>query len=138
MVTWVQNLFRICEEKHSFEPGWINQTTQVYSSGGYVYEFRGRLIDLQSNLSKLHQLKWIDRQTRAVIIQFNLFTSITLLMEFLSTGSIYPQSCFDPFYFQNSGLILILLLLYVHGQVLEYMYGDVMNQFVLIIYLNIK
>ncbi|CAF0795704.1 unnamed protein product [Adineta steineri] len=138
-----QNLFSICEddysfsneEKHSFEPGWINQTTQVYSpsiqqafkyqdgnqldsyvylgkfgrysAGGYVYEFRGRLIDLQSNLSKLHQLKWIDSQTRAVIIQFslynpnaNLFTSITLLMEFLSTGSLYPQSRFDPFSFQ--------------------------------------
>jgi polycystin 1L2 len=139
-----QNLSSVCEydynffneEKDSFEPGWTNQTTQIfsssieeafkyrtndeldsyiiigdhetYSSGGYVYEFRGRLIDLQSNLSELYQLEWIDSQTRAVIIQFNLynpnvelFTSITLLTEFLSTGGLDPQSQFQPFSFQR-------------------------------------
>jgi polycystin 1L2 len=139
-----QNLSSVCEydysfsneEKDSFEPGWNNVTTQMfsssieeafeyktgdeldsyiivgdhetYSSGGYVYEFRGRLIDLQSNLSELHQLGWIDTQTRAVIIQFNLynpnvelFTSITLLTEFLSTGGLDPQSQFQPFSFQR-------------------------------------
>jgi polycystin 1L2 len=124
------------EDKDSFEPGWNNVTTQVYSSsiqeafkyktgdeldsyiylgkhkkygsGGYVYEFRGRLSDLQSNLSELHQLEWIDKQTRAVMIQFNLynpniqlFTSMTLLTEFLPTGGLDPQSQFQPFSFQR-------------------------------------
>jgi polycystin 1L2 len=122
------------EEKDSFAPGWINETTEEYSSsieqafqyqakfdtyvymgnhatyscGGYVYEYRGRLIDLQSNLSLLHQLKWIDQQTRAVFIQFNLynpnialFTSVTLLVEFLSTSSLDPQALFQPFSFQS-------------------------------------
>ncbi|UJR16137.1 hypothetical protein I4U23_003048 [Adineta vaga] len=80
---------------------------RTYSSGGYVYEFRGRLSNLQSNLSKLYELGWIDTQTRAIIIQctlynpnVGLFTSITLLTEFLSTGGLYPQSRFEPLSFQ--------------------------------------
>ena len=67
----------------------------IYNGGGYVYEFRGRLIDIQSNLSMLHQLRWIDNQTRAIIIQLNLYNgnvrlyiSVTLLTEFLSIGGI--------------------------------------------------
>jgi polycystin domain-containing protein len=122
------------EEKNSFEIGWINETiiksnstieqafqyqssneldTYVYigdygsySGGGYVYEFRGRLSDMQNNLSVLHQLGWIDKKTRAIIIQLTLynpnvqlFTSCTLLTEFLSTGGIYPQSRFEPMNF---------------------------------------
>ena len=122
------------EEKDSFKPGWRNETTETYSSSiiesfqyksnkeldtyvyvgdhgsysgnGYVYEFRGRLTDLQSNLSTLHQLRWIDNQTRAVIIQFTLynpnvqlFTAVTLLMELLSTGGIYPSARFEPISF---------------------------------------
>lgn len=130
------------EEKKSFEPGWTtNQTNQTYNSviqrafkyrssdeldtyiyigkhdtynsGGYVYEFRGRLSYLQSNLSQLHQLQWIDGQTRAVIIQFSLynpnsqlFISANLLAEFLSTGSVETQSRFEPISFQGNFLSL--------------------------------
>jgi hypothetical protein len=124
------------EEKGSFEPGWVNETVQIYnsaigrafryesgdqldtyvyigdhatySSGGYVYELRGSLSDLQSNLSELHQLNWIDSQTRAVMIQLSLynpnvqlFTSVILLVEFLSNGGLYPQSRFEPLSFQG-------------------------------------
>jgi polycystin 1L2 len=122
------------EEKGSFSPGWISQTTQVFSSSivesfeyrtseeldthvyvgdhgiysgnGYAYEFRGRLIDIQSNLSELHQLEWIDNQTRAVIIELSLynpnvelFTSVIFLVEFLSTGGAYPSLRFEPMNF---------------------------------------
>ncbi|CAM4981739.1 unnamed protein product, partial [Rotaria socialis] len=125
------------EEKQSFQPGWTNNQTsssfnsainqaftyqtgdelnssiyvgkhQTYNSGGYAYEFRGRLSDLQSNLSELYQLQWIDRQTRAVLIQLSLynpnsqfFISCNLLVEFLSSGWIEPQSRFDPISFQT-------------------------------------
>jgi polycystin 1L2 len=123
------------EEKRSFQPEWmINQTRttyslsidqsfkykssddldtyvyvgdhETYSGGGYVYEFRGRLSDIRSNLSELHKLGWIDNKTRAVFIQLSLynpnvqlFTSVTFLIEFLSTGGIYPQSRFEPMNF---------------------------------------
>ncbi|CAF1549867.1 unnamed protein product, partial [Adineta steineri] len=127
----------LSNEKDSFQPGWnlTNQTNQIYSSsiqqafiyqtggnlktyisigkfgtygsGGYVYEFRGRLVDLQTNLSQLYQLSWIDSQTRAIFLQFTLynpniqlFTSATFLTEFSSTGGVYTQSSFQPFSLQ--------------------------------------
>ena len=81
----------------------------TYSAGGYVYDFRGRLSDLQSNLSQLHQLSWIDDQTRAVLVQLTLynpnvqlFTSVKLLAEFLPTGGVDTQSSFRPISFQRN------------------------------------
>lgn len=126
------------EEKRSFQPKWDNQTSsedeysssilksfeyqsddeldtyiyvgehETYNGGGYVYEFRGSLSDLRSNISQLYQLGWIDQKTRGIIIQINLynpnvelFTSITFLIEFLSTGGIYPQVRFEPMNFYS-------------------------------------
>jgi hypothetical protein len=125
------------EERRSFEPEWINRMLTnysssivnafkykssdqldtytyvgdhgVYDSGGYVYEFRGSLSALRTNLSLLHRLKWIDQQTRAVIIQMSLynpniqmFTSVTFLIELLSAGGIFPSARFEPFQIQGS------------------------------------
>ena len=132
------------EEKRSFQPGWTDTMTstynrvlrrafeyqtgdeldayvyngqhEVYASGGYVYECRGRLSDLRSNLSLLHQLGWIDQHTRAVIIQLTLynpnvqlFTAVTFLVEFLATGGIYPQTRFQPFNFQSMSMPFALI-----------------------------
>ena len=92
----------LSEEQRSFTPGWLNESTSpltntainrafqyqssdaldtfvtignhgTYPGGGYVYDFRGRLSELQGNLSRLHQLQWIDNRTRAVIIQMSLY-----------------------------------------------------------------
>jgi hypothetical protein len=66
-----------------------------YGEGGYVYEFRSSLLNIESNLSALQQLGWIDGKTRAIFIQLTLynsnvqlFTSVTFLVELLSTGLI--------------------------------------------------
>jgi polycystin 1L2 len=151
-----QRLISICEkdyssfneDKYSYQPGWINQTSTeiydlsilkafqyqsskildtysyigehaTYNGGGYVYEFRGSLSKLRSNVSKLYQLGWIDEKTRAIIIQLTLynpnvqlFTSVTLLVEYLSSGFIdqsahfepilfYSNSCFSLFHFEK-------------------------------------
>ena len=80
----------------------------TYRDGGYVYDFRGPLSQLRGNLSELHRLGWIDDQTRAVMIQISLynpniqmFTSVTLLVEFLSTGSLIATSRFEPMDLQS-------------------------------------
>ena len=136
------------EEKRSFEPGWENITSQVsnvstdrafqyqssqqldtyftignhhtYAPGGYVYEFRGRLSDLQSNLSQLHKLNWIDGQTRAVIVEFTLynpnvqlFTSVSLLAEFMATGGMETQSSFQPISFESESRPLASTLMHL-------------------------
>ena len=124
------------EERRAFQPGWTNQTNgsysssiqnafiyktaeeldayayvgdhETYSSGGYVYEYRGRLSELRSNLSELHRFQWIDERTRVVIIQLTLynanvelFTSVILLAEFLSTGGVFTSARFEPLNFQS-------------------------------------
>jgi hypothetical protein len=79
---------------------------QTYRGGGYVYEFRGHLSEVRNNLSELHRFGWIDNKTRAIILELTLynpnvqlFTSVTFLSEFLSTGGISPQSRFEPINF---------------------------------------
>ena len=149
------------EETNSFLSGWKNETTVKsnstidrafeyqsrdqldtysyrgehgrYDGGGYVYEFRGRLSDIRSNLSALHQLEWIDSRTRAVIIQLSLynpnvqlFTSVTLLTEFLSTGGVHPQSRIEPMnlYFSLTSIsqficIIIYMIVIIYFMLLE-------------------
>ncbi|CAF0846743.1 unnamed protein product [Adineta steineri] len=129
------------EETQLFQPEWTNQTIEdeIYSSsikkafnystsdesdtytyvgefgtyrgGGYVYEFRGRLSDMKTNLSKLHQLEWIDEKTRAVFIQLTLYnpsvqllTAVTLLAEFLPSSGIYTTARFEPINFYSNSL----------------------------------
>ncbi|CAF3719120.1 unnamed protein product, partial [Adineta steineri] len=140
------------EETQLFQPGWKNETIEdeaysssilkafnystsdeldtysytgefgTYRGGGYVYEFRGRLSDMKTNLSRLHQLDWIDEKTRAVFIQLTLYnpsvqllTAVTLLAEFLPTGGVYTTACFEPinFYTFTSILQLVCTIFYI-------------------------
>jgi polycystin 1L2 len=68
----------------------------------------GNLTQIQSNLSILQNLAWIDRQTSAIFLEFsvfnvniNLFAYITILFEKLPTGNliksarIYPLSLLE-------------------------------------------
>lgn len=71
----------------------------TYGDGGYVFEFRGKMSDIISNLSALRELSWLDMQTRGVIIQMslynpnvNLFIFVTILAGILPTGGIYPTA----------------------------------------------
>ncbi len=75
----------------------------TYMGGGYTYEFVGKLSYIKGNLSTLQQLGWIDRQTRAIFIEFsvynpniNIIMVSTILFEFLPTGHILASARFDP------------------------------------------
>ncbi|RNA25490.1 polycystin-1-like isoform X2, partial [Brachionus plicatilis] len=74
-----------------------------YLGGGYVYELRGRKEYLRGNLSQLQLMNWIDRQTRAVIVEFsaynpnlNLIIAASILVEILPSGNILTTARFDP------------------------------------------
>ncbi|CAF3624741.1 unnamed protein product [Adineta steineri] len=139
------------EQTQLFQPGWTtNATTEEFSSsvikafnystsdeldtytyvgefgtyrgGGYVYKFRGPLSDMKTNLSRLHQLEWIDEKTRAVFIQLTLYnpsvqllTAVTLLAEFLPTSGVYTTARFEPinFYTFTSILQLVCTIVYI-------------------------
>lgn len=134
------------EEQRSYKPGWSNETNTTYSSsiqnafqfrssnqldtylilgqqatyfgGGYVYEFRGRLAEIRSNLSLLHQLGWINNHSRAVIIQLTLYnpnvqlmTAVTLLLEISPSGGVSPSSRFEPITFSGNPICSFALVL---------------------------
>jgi polycystin 1L2 len=76
-----------------------------YRGGGYVFRVLKNftLEELQNNLTALQQMNWIDRQTRAVFIEFSLynpniklFSYCTILFEILPTGNIISSSRFEP------------------------------------------
>jgi polycystin 1L2 len=75
---------------------------------------RGKLSYIQGNLSLLKQMNWVDRQTRAVLVEFsaynpniNLVMVSTILVEFLSSGSLLTKAQFDPLnLFSESGGIV--------------------------------
>ncbi|CAF3860190.1 unnamed protein product, partial [Adineta steineri] len=108
------------EEKNSYKPGWINQTTQ-YSNSSVDQAFMYQTGD------KFDQYVWIDSQTRAIIIQLTLynpevvlFTSVTFLVEFLSTGSLIPQYRFEPLTFQVFTSIFQLICSIIYMLFIKY------------------
>jgi len=74
----------------------------TYEGSGYLYEMRGQLSYIQGNLTLLKEMNWIDRQTRAIFVEFsvynpniNLVMVSTILIELLSSGSILITPRFD-------------------------------------------
>ena len=100
-----------------------------YEGGGYVYELRGKLSFLQGNLTLLKKMSWIDRQTRAVIVEFsvynpniNMIMVSKILVEFLESGSILTTATFDPLNlfngisggltsFENISILIVILFI---------------------------
>ena len=88
---------------HILEGSSIQGHYNTYDGSGYLYEMRGQLSYLQGNLSLLRQMNWIDKQTRAIFAEFsvynpniNLVMVSTILIEFLSSGTIIATARFDP------------------------------------------
>ncbi|CAF3607443.1 unnamed protein product [Adineta steineri] len=112
----------------------------TYSGGGYVYEFRGKMSEIVSNMSLLRELSWIDVQTRAVIIQMslynpnvNLFTLITILAEFLPTGGVYPSARFEPITllatYDGFGIFKLICSIVYMGFIVYYMQREFRSAF---------
>ena len=66
-----------------------------YGGGGYIFSFTGPIEELNNKMNGLVENKWIDNQTRAVILEFsvynaqvNLFGSVTAVAEFIGGGII--------------------------------------------------
>ena len=79
--------YRTAEELDGFL---IMADLDSYSGGGYLVKVKGQNKEIRSNLVKLHQQRWINNQTRAVILEFatynvniNVFVVITITAEFL-------------------------------------------------------
>ena len=119
------------EDMKSYAPGWVSSSNITYStaianafiyhtsreldsyvytgnhgtygSGGYVYEFREDNTKIVEDMKLLRELSWLDEQSRAVMIQLNLYnpnvnfyTSVTLLIEITNIGEVFPRTSIEP------------------------------------------
>lgn len=74
-----------------------------YGAGGYVIRLNGRQDDDLDKLKTQQKMGWIDRHTRAVMLEFstfnanvNLFTTGSVIAEFNDGGGITPTWRFEP------------------------------------------
>ncbi|XP_069998872.1 polycystin-1-like protein 2 [Penaeus vannamei] len=74
----------------------------TYGGGGYVLPVRGSSSEILERLDYLQKVNWIDKYTRAVMLEFsvynanvNLFGIGTVMAEFLPGGGIRPYWRFD-------------------------------------------
>lgn len=65
----------------------------MYGGGGYIAELGNDYSSAESTLSNLRETNWIDRYTRAVFVEFNMYNpnvnlwGVSLyLLEFIPTG----------------------------------------------------
>ncbi|ROT60921.1 Polycystic kidney disease protein 1-like 2 [Penaeus vannamei] len=75
----------------------------TYGGGGYVVRLKGAQSDITDRLLVLQKLNWIDRCTRAVMLEFstfnaniNLFATASVIAEFNEGGGIVPKWRFEP------------------------------------------
>ena len=76
----------------------------TYLGGGYVFEMQWDTYDeIANNLTFLQSSNWIDRQTKAIFIEFNLynpniglFSYCYILFEILPTGNLIITSNYSP------------------------------------------
>lgn len=84
--------------------------------GGYVYYLKNISLDaINSDLNKLQDNNWIDRQTRAVFIEYtlynpnvDLFMYSLILFEHLTSGTLVNSALFSPILlYSNSKQVVI-------------------------------
>ena len=104
-----------------------------YYGGGYIYKFDPTkpTDSLRNDLSTLKQLNWIDKHTRAVQLEFNLynlnlnmFSYNSILFEILPSGNLVKLAKFNPLFIYGQdkdsldrvaivfNIILILLVIF--------------------------
>ncbi|XP_069840130.1 polycystin-1 isoform X2 [Dendropsophus ebraccatus] len=78
---------------------WYWGFLSFYDSSGYVQQLGGSLEENQAILKDLQQDQWIDNLTRALFVEFSLFSpgvhlysSVTLLLEFPLAGRSLPSA----------------------------------------------
>ena len=116
---WIHTTYPNCTPFKEFE--YTDSTTlkslgttsgiRDYGGGGYILELRGYIGDLLKKIELLQKQKWVDKKTRATILEFsvynaqvNIFTTVTCVAEFVG-GGIVPWYRIKTFrLFSNEGI----------------------------------
>ncbi|XP_054276446.1 uncharacterized protein LOC128995452 [Macrosteles quadrilineatus] len=96
----------------------------TYYGGGYYFDFKNTVEETNKTVMELFHNLWLDRGSRALILQFttynvniNLFFTLTLLLELPPTGGVLPSYIIytHKFISRDLGdmLLMILFLIFV-------------------------
>ena len=100
----------------------------TYPGGGYIRQLPRNPIKARELIEKVKKTKWIDQQTRVVILEFTLFnanvqlfTVVELLFEYSNTGFVFPYHLIytaNFYHYQNEfetfvALVEILFVIYL-------------------------
>ena len=72
----------------------ISAGMRTYGGGGYVFRFRGQIHEIEENLQRLMEKKWVDQKTRALLLEFSVYNAQVSLV-FLIVACQPCQQIFD-------------------------------------------
>ncbi|XP_069123236.1 polycystin family receptor for egg jelly-like isoform X2 [Argopecten irradians] len=105
----------------------------VYGGGGYILKLENDLTKAELILDELQRFKWINRETRAVFVEFtlynanaNLFAYVIFLAEFTELGGLVTWSNIYPFRaYQHTGALGTFAMLCYFIYMIVMIYGCV-------------
>lgn len=105
----------------------------VYGGGGYILKLENGLAPSRLILQELKQYRWINRETRAVFLEFtlynantNLFAYMVFLTEFTELGGMVTWSNIYPFRaYQHTGALGTFAMLCYFVYMIVMIYGFV-------------
>eukprot|EP01006_Ploeotia_vitrea_P027204 TRINITY_DN60062_c0_g1_i1.p1 TRINITY_DN60062_c0_g1~~TRINITY_DN60062_c0_g1_i1.p1 ORF type:complete len:817 (-),score=74.02 TRINITY_DN60062_c0_g1_i1:414-2864(-) len=81
----------------------VSGKAALYPPSGYAWDFSKSLEGARRELKQLQQARWIDYETRAIIIEFTLYNpnirlicSSQMLVEFFPTGAVVTSDSIKP------------------------------------------
>ena len=109
----------------------------AYGGGGYVAELGYDLQTAREVMEALSKNNWIDRRTRALIVEFSIFNSnmnilvtANYFFEFLPTGGVYTNIKIDMLDLRGSETSLVQLILFCRLLVIVMMVAYFVNELV--------
>lgn len=112
----------------------------TYSGGGYVAKFEGTYNDIPDWVDNLSANNWIDRYTRAVLVEFcvnnanvNVFSQVKIVFEMPAVGGIFTQYkliSFRPYPYVDAIDFVLLLAQIIWSIIIIYMTVQEIRQMV--------
>ena len=109
----------------------------TYGGGGYVADLGYDLQTARSVMEALSKNNWIDRRTRALIVEFSIFNSnmnilvvANYFFEFLPTGGVYTNIKIEMLDLHGSETNLVQLILFCRLLVIVMMVAYFVNELV--------
>ncbi|XP_078692041.1 polycystin-2-like [Branchiostoma floridae x Branchiostoma belcheri] len=107
----------------------------IYTGGGYVVHLDGDKQELVRRMQQLQAEGWLDRNTRAVVVEFsiynaqvNLFSYTRFLLEVLPSGNMMPSYKISPVrllsYYSSLDTLKLVCQVVYFGFLLYFMYRE--------------